>query len=637
MQPLLDRIKGQKSILITIIILGLALVQGLIFLFLMPPWQHYDEPGNFEYAWLTANLDHWPQNGEYDVEMRREVVASMIEHNFYREISTLPDLLATNPPANIGYSQLSDVPLYFFLASLPLRVFKYNDITFQLYASRFISLILYLITIWISIGICRDLFGNEHALSWMVPSFLVLLPPFTDMMTAVNNDVAAIAFSSLFLWGSIRILLRGLNPWRFIWIVAALVACLLSKITAMIALPIFFIVISIGIYKLIHRQILVYVMALMGIIIILIMFSWNSSSPMFFYARRETLLPERLKSNKSPVGEYILGLPAQKSSGDGYYQMLPANDITLLAGKIVTLGVWMWADQPVDIRFPSIIIDNIEVRFQNNIHLEAEPHFYSYAAQFPDTGSHSWLAVYPAVSNNRIQTYWDGWVLVEGDFSASNPPVFLGEQAALGNWSGKNFTNIIRNASGEKLWPKFISPINESLNKYFNITSSYVWSILDIKGTGWYYQNTINWIFLTFWTKFGWAHISLRGERFYWIFSLLCITGIVGSMLALWYYRKKLPWSVILIFAIDLFGTLWITLLKGVGSWFFRLLIPAARYAYPAIIPFAIILCGGWFFLFDRYIRRMGVSRVVGFVCYVGGLVIYDILALISITSYYGR
>jgi hypothetical protein len=160
---------------------------------------------------------------------------------------------------------------------------------------------------------------------------------------------------------------------------------------------------------------------------------------------------------------------------------------------------------------------------------------------------------------------------------------------------------------------------------------------LDIKGTGWYYQITLNQIFLTFWTKFGWAPASLRGERFYWIFSFLCITGFVGSILAGWHYRKRLPWNVILIFAIALFGTLWITLLRGVGSWLYKLFIPVSRYAYPAIIPFAIVLCGGWFFLFDRYINRMGVPKVVGFVCYVGALVIYDILAFISIKLYFGR
>jgi hypothetical protein len=28
-----------------------GLINGLLHTFMVPPWQHYDEPGNFEYAW----------------------------------------------------------------------------------------------------------------------------------------------------------------------------------------------------------------------------------------------------------------------------------------------------------------------------------------------------------------------------------------------------------------------------------------------------------------------------------------------------------------------------------------------------------------------------------------------------------
>ena len=114
------------------VLLLVSLINGLFDFFLMPPWQHYDEPGHFEYAWLAANLDDWPQKGDFNAEMRREMAASMFENKFYTDISSLPNLLATDPPVNIGHSQLGDVPLYYFLASLPLRVFRYSDITFQL-------------------------------------------------------------------------------------------------------------------------------------------------------------------------------------------------------------------------------------------------------------------------------------------------------------------------------------------------------------------------------------------------------------------------------------------------------------------------------------------------------------------------
>ncbi len=91
MPPWINKIKGRINSGKLYVILILAILQGLLFLFLMPPWQHYDEPGNFEYVWLVANLDHWPKPGEYNNEMRREVLASMIEHDFYSDTSLIPD------------------------------------------------------------------------------------------------------------------------------------------------------------------------------------------------------------------------------------------------------------------------------------------------------------------------------------------------------------------------------------------------------------------------------------------------------------------------------------------------------------------------------------------------------------------
>jgi hypothetical protein len=61
-------------------VLVIGLIHGMIYLALIPPWQHYDEPTHFEYTWLAANWRRIPQSGEYDPEMSWEVAQSMIEH-----------------------------------------------------------------------------------------------------------------------------------------------------------------------------------------------------------------------------------------------------------------------------------------------------------------------------------------------------------------------------------------------------------------------------------------------------------------------------------------------------------------------------------------------------------------------------
>ena len=191
--------------LVAILLLGL--VHGLLYVFLMPPWQHYDEPNHFEYVWLIANRPGLPKPSDYDPDMRRQVAASMLEHGFYRDLGYRPDL--NEEAVSIGYTQLDDPPLYYLLASLPVRLLHGQSVTLQLYAARLVSLCLYLAVILIGWGLMGEFVVAGHPLRWMVPITLALLPGFTDLMTAVNNAVGAVAVFSLFLWASVRLLRRG--------------------------------------------------------------------------------------------------------------------------------------------------------------------------------------------------------------------------------------------------------------------------------------------------------------------------------------------------------------------------------------------------------------------------------------------
>jgi hypothetical protein len=84
--------KRQNDYLVLGIVLIVALVHGLIYIYLIPPWQHYDEPNHFEYAWLIANNRQLPEAGEYDPVMSRQVVESMVEHGFYDRLPIRPNL-----------------------------------------------------------------------------------------------------------------------------------------------------------------------------------------------------------------------------------------------------------------------------------------------------------------------------------------------------------------------------------------------------------------------------------------------------------------------------------------------------------------------------------------------------------------
>ena len=200
-----------------IIILIVALIHGLIYVFIMPPWQHYDEPNHFEYIWLLAERGDIPERGDFDREMRREVALSMRENHFFPDVDAAPSIEAEKPWIGT-HDQTDEQPLYYYLASIPLRLLKDADVTTQMYAARFVSLLFYLVTVLAAWGVASELTRPKHPLRILLPLAVALVPAFTDVMTAVNNDSAAIAIFSLFLWGCMRLLRRDFSWLTLLWI-----------------------------------------------------------------------------------------------------------------------------------------------------------------------------------------------------------------------------------------------------------------------------------------------------------------------------------------------------------------------------------------------------------------------------------
>src|SRR5262245_4965445 len=57
---------------------ALALLHGLLFTWLVPPWQAPDEPTLFEYAALVARLGHIPTASYRDPALERQIVDSLV-------------------------------------------------------------------------------------------------------------------------------------------------------------------------------------------------------------------------------------------------------------------------------------------------------------------------------------------------------------------------------------------------------------------------------------------------------------------------------------------------------------------------------------------------------------------------------
>jgi hypothetical protein len=638
--------QNPRSILLLVLLLGL--VHGLVYVFLMPPWQHYDEYNHFQYVWLIAHQPGLPSPGDDNPQMDRWVLESMAAHGFYRRMATRPDL--SDPAAKIslgGYTQLGDPPLYYWLASLPARLFPPDQVDGQLYVGRLVSLMLFLVTILAAWGIVGELVSPRSPLRWMAPLSIVLLPAFVDLMTAVNNDVAAVTIFSLFLWGATRLLKRGFNLVDAFWVLASAALVPFIKSTAFIALPLVPIIFFFALFRGRYRRLAWGLTGLVVIALILAVFDWGDAAD-WGYGFGQTQ-PTRVLQASAELGRYALRLSAAPPSGKTapyeIQQLLPLEGLRSLEGKDVTLGGWAWSDRPALLRVTILQFTPSRTwTVVKDYPIDKSPEFWSFSSHIHPVTSRAWVTIVPLqnVNGGQAQVYLDGLVLAEGLRPADAPPQFSDRKAESGIWGGQPFRNFLRNPSLEQAWPRLRNWFNQlgaSLFFDFGMTepSRALYTLLDWRGAGWYYTFSASIMFRTFWARFGWGNVTLLGHKPYRTLFFLTLVGFLGLPFAFARRWKRLPYAVGLVFILALLGAWSLTLMRGSNYVLVArpVLIPAARYAYPAIIPTMLLLSTGWYEVLYGIQKLFKLPVVFGSLVFIAFFVTLDIYSIVSILAFF--
>ncbi len=214
------------------LLLLLALLHGLLYTFITPPWQHYDEPNHFEYARQIATLNHVPDLTERDLDATREIADSMYRFRFWSP-GVQPDLIGPQPP-EIGINQRIHPPLYYAIAAIPIRWVRYLSIETQLYAARMVSVLFYALTLLAAWRLGVVLTPDAPAFQTAFPLLVGLTPVFANIMSAVNSDVL-VNFSITALLLSCVLLIRdGPRPAALLLVFLSLTVGLLTKRTAVV-------------------------------------------------------------------------------------------------------------------------------------------------------------------------------------------------------------------------------------------------------------------------------------------------------------------------------------------------------------------------------------------------------------------
>jgi hypothetical protein len=238
----------------------------------------------------------------------------------------------------------------------------------------------------------------------------------------------------------------------------------------------------------------------------------------------------------------------------------------------------------------------------------------------------------------NITVYYDGIVLAEGVRPLDEPPSFADATGEQGKWGDQPFDNLIRNGSAERGGP-WVRPWVDNLGVRLmpdHVRPSWIVdTLLDWPGSGWYYRTTFRHLGRTFWAKFGWANVSLIGHKPYRLLALGTYLGILGASVSLFLNRKKLNWSLVGFLGLVLVLLWGAALIRGSIYLTDLLLIPAARYAYPGIIPTMLLLNSGWLALLVPIGYKIKRIPYFHYLVYLLAFVGLDAYALWSIFTFY--
>ena len=626
------------------LVLLIALAQGLLYLALVPPWQHYDEPTHFEYAWLIANRNHLPAPGDADVAMRREVAASMLEHGFFRDLRNVNSLKADQTPW-IGLSELQHPATYYFLVSLPLRFVRHLDIVSQLYVARAVSLLLFVLTIAIVAAMMCELAPPGHILRWAVPLAGTLLPPFVDLMTGVNNDAGVTMVFTLFLWGAARAIHDRLTWPRLIWIFGSALLAAGMKNTGAVAIVLAVLAVLIALWRQWRwqwRWLVVSITGLVGIGLV-VSIGWGDAAD--WYRGSDVVAQAtatRVASDVAPFGPHALMVETRSHTLPSVLLgPLLLEDAQRLSGRTITVGGWVWADRPAVVSAPGIsykILGMLRAEpVTHPVTVTTTPTFIAWTFEVPEQTyylSYLLAAKTPAAGDPPLRLFLDGALIVEGAYSTDQPLVFDDATARGGTWGGWRFINLMRNPAFESSWPRVRPWVDQVLITYIHRTPAQLLTTLidfpRIKSAllPAMLQPAVDGLVY----RFAWAQVQLSSPL--WLYGLyaiglLAICGCVRWLIAMRRRTANQLYPVIVFLMLSGMLVWGNTIMRPLPLLNEQYVLPATRYTFPAITVTVLVLVGGWWALWPQKQRTYAVGALLL------GLLILNVVSIGTIWSFY--
>jgi len=227
---------------ILVLLIGLAVLRGLLYSAIIPPWQAPDETSHFEYMRLLYEKRRLLSCAEDRTPfLERAIILSLYEHNFWRYIYRQPPEPLPSSLWDIPFLQevcfLDRPSLAYLVGALFLAPVSSQGLVVQLYSTRIASVLLGGLVVWIAYKATREIFPDDDFLALIVPAFITFLPMQTYIYSSANDTPLATVFASAAIYFLLRTSKRGVSFSDMLGYILMVTLALWTKATTLFLVP----------------------------------------------------------------------------------------------------------------------------------------------------------------------------------------------------------------------------------------------------------------------------------------------------------------------------------------------------------------------------------------------------------------
>jgi hypothetical protein len=583
----------------SLLFVALALLRGLVYAAVIPPWQAPDEHGHFEYAWLVSQ--HGPGVGPEAIspQLQRAVLASMAEFDFWRFThqptpAELPDGFLDPQQALLSKSrpQVGDErPIYYWLVGGLLRALGTPDVLTSLYIGRFVSVALFAAAVGLTAYGARALFPGSIFMEVLPPAFVLSLPMLGQMGSAFHSDALGVLTGTLFFVTLIPVFRDGLTWRRGVAVIGALGLALLSKKTTLFLLPTG--VVAVFLYAWVRgvhvgrRAAWVFGSGLIFLVLLIVALAVVPADTAANWVVSDGCGPTRLEGY-GVAGEASLRVgPCPNSS---QRQNLAPEVLPTVQGRSVTLTGWVRSAGEEGMGRISVL----DGEHNTELAVTGTPDWEPFTLTHP---------VSPDARRVGVDLTWVG-----------GSGLFFDELALSTEGSG----NLLVNGSAE-IQGRLVSVLTPVL-RAANVPTRMVEMVLS--PTSWdaearrTYVRGAQFCFRSFWGNFGWLAVPLP-DGWYAVLGGICLLALAGGARSLVSGLTR-DWNVgYMVLVAGGVGLLVVQTLLPLISLRISYWLPQGRYLLVGLFPIALGIAGGLFSLIPQRWERpallLGASAIFGF------------------------